>query len=82
MARTLTVISADNGRDGFVDVCNAINAQFADRNLIGDLDGIDASWDVCFADAVQTLGGTWSAKGDDYYVALDGAPLARIMLGG
>lgn len=79
MARTLTVISVDNDRNAFQDVCDGINAEFKDRNLLGDLDGIDASFDVCIADAVQKLHGIWSARGEDYYVALNGAPLKSIL---
>lgn len=80
MSRTLTVISPDNGTDAFQRVVDALNFQFEDRNLIGDLDGMDASFEVCLSDAVQTFPhGTWDVRGNDYYVAIEGAPLSRIM---
>lgn len=79
MARTLTVISADDGTNSHARVVEALNAEFADRNLIGNLDGMDASFLVCLSDAVAKLHGTWGLFGEDYYVALDGAPLERIM---
>lgn len=79
MARTLTVISVDNGQNAFQQVVDGINAEFKDRNLLGDLDGMDMSWLTCFTDAVAKLHGTWDVKGEDYYVALDGAPLERIV---
>lgn len=79
MARTLTVISADNGTDAFQRVVDAINYQFKDRNLLGDRDGMDMSWDVCLADAVLSLGGDYAGIADAYYVALDGAALSQIV---
>lgn len=79
--RTLTVIAPDDGKnDAFRRVVDALNKQFEDRNLIGDLDGMDASFEVCLTDAVQTFRhGTWDVIGSDYYVAIEGAPLTAIM---
>jgi hypothetical protein len=80
MTRTLTVISPDNGTDAFSRVVDALNAQFEDRNLIGNLDGMDASFEVCLSDAVSSFEhGTWDAIGVNYYVAIEGAPLAQIL---
>ena len=80
MSRTLTVISPDNGTDAFSRVVTALNAQFEDRGLIGNLDGMDASFMVCLSDAVATFPhSTWTAVGEDYYVAIEGAPLTSIL---
>ena len=80
MTRTLTCIGVDGTQPPpFRRVTDALNAEFADRNLIGNLDGMDMSFDVCLLDAVQSLGGVLDWKGDDYYVALDGAPLDHIL---
>lgn len=80
MARTLTVISPDNGTDAFDRVVKALNFQFEDRNLIGNLDGMDLSWDVCLSDAVATFQhGEWDKRGEDYYVAIEGAPLTAVL---
>lgn len=80
MARTLTVIAPEGVGDAHRMVVDALNAQFKDRNLLGNLDGMDMSFMVCLADAVATFPhSTWDRIGEDYYVAIHGAPLTAII---
>lgn len=81
MTRTLTCIGVDGTQPPpFKRVTEALNREFADRGLLpGNLDGMDMSFDVCLLDAVASLGGVCGWRGEDYYVALDGAPLDLVL---
>jgi hypothetical protein len=83
MSRTIMVISVDNGADAFARVIAELNVQLKERGVVGDSDAMDQCFDVCLADAVAKLGGVYDVRDrDDYYVALDGAPLTQILPGG
>lgn len=81
MTRSMTCIGVDGTQPPpFRRVTDALNREFADRGLLpGDLDGMDMSFDVCLLDAVASLGGEVHMAYPEYYVALDGAPLAQIV---
>lgn len=83
MSRTIKVISPDTGDDALARVLAELNVQLKERGVVGDSDAMDMCFDVCLSDAVAKLGGVCDVRDrDDYYVALDGAPLTQILPGG
>lgn len=74
MKINLTVVAAEGGRTQ-ADVLRAVEAGFAERNIRkGDLDAREASFDLVFVEAVQSLNGIadYDASGN-YYAFFDGA---------
>ena len=80
MSRSFITAGPDNGTNYLDTLVKAINDEFTDRGIKpGDLDGMDASFDVAFFDACAKVGAVGDIVGrDTYVVSFGGYPLDEL----